>query len=246
MPSRPPAPFAPAGDAGPRRRSHDPGAVDIAPDDVSLLGARQPGHTRSPEDLAMYGYAGQGYPIYGQPNPGGAPGQEAPAHPSFLRGGREPVERESEPRREREQDLPWLADPAGSAFAFGYTTSLGASPPQRSGRGGQAGKGPKDYLRADSRVFEDVCDRLSDDDAVDASEISVEVSAGVVTLSGAVLDRHCKRRAEELCARVRGVVDIRNHLQVHKGLLRELGDALGGGADAEHHGHHGSGTRQSG
>jgi len=101
-------------------------------------------------------------------------------------------------------------------------------------------------VRADFRVFEDVCDRLSDDDAIDASEISVDVSAGVVTLSGRVLDRFGKRHAEEICARVRGVVDVCNHLRVHKGLLRELGAALGGGADAEHHGHHGSGPRQSG
>jgi hypothetical protein len=208
---------------------------DIAPDDVSLLGpptraqpeaqhegwapeARFLDRRRSETELAAYGYGGQEYPIYGQTGRASAYDDLEPA---------------------------WFADPVGSAYAFGYTTSL-RSPhghPGGPGSGGHAGKGPRDYVRADSRVREDVCDRLSDDDEVDASGIAVEVAAGEVTLSGTVRDRYGKRRAEQLAAAVRGVVDVHNRLSVDKGLLRELGDEVTGNAEREHHGHHGSGTR---
>jgi BON domain len=92
-------------------------------------------------------------------------------------------------------------------------------------------------------VLEDVCDRLSDDDQVDAGEISVSVANGEVTLEGTVVDRYSKHRAEQVAASVRGVLDVHNRLSAHKGLLRELGDKLSGDASDEHHGHHGSGTR---
>jgi hypothetical protein len=38
------------------------------------------------------------------------------------------------------------------------------------------------------------------------------------------------------------VVDVHNRLKAKKGLLREIGEELTGQDDAEHHGHHGSGT----
>lgn len=246
LPSRQRAPFDPAADADPRGRSRprDPGAVDVAPDDVSLLGRHRP---RSPEELADYGYTGQGYPLYGQPRETeGEAERRAPIRSAPYASRAAPYQRNAgdEPNLQRQ---PWLADPASSAFAFGYTTSLGAgNAPPSSRRHGNAGKGPRDYVRADGRIREDVCDRLSDDDAVDASEISVDVSVGEVTLSGTVLDRYSKRRAEDIAASVRGVLDVRNRLSVHKGLLRELGDAIGGSADEGHQGHHGSGTRQGG
>jgi len=250
MPTRHHAPFAPAPDDVPRPRR--PGAVDVAPDDVSLLGPRRRGHVRSPEDLATYGYTGQGYPLYGQPGsegPDPGPRREPPPrepnaarHPSFLRPDHGKPGNEAPTRHEDE--MPWHSDPSSSAFAFGYTTSLGAShPPPSSERTGNAGKGPKDYLRADSRVREDICDRLADDDSLDASEISVNVESAAVTLTGSVLDRFSKRRAEDIAASVRGVIDVRNELRVHKGLLREIGEELAGDPHAEHHGHQGEGPR---
>ena len=92
-------------------------------------------------------------------------------------------------------------------------------------------------------MLEDVCERLSDDDEVDASDISVKVEAGEVTLTGTVVDRFTKRRAENVAADVRGVIDVQNHLSTRKGMLRELGEKLAGDPDQEHHGHQGSGTR---
>jgi hypothetical protein len=183
---------------------------------------------RSERDLARYGYAGQGYPIYGEPR--GAPPREREPDP----------QREIDnPQREIERRRPGLFGAASTAYAFGYTTSLR---PKERIRGGHAGKGPKDYVRSDERIREDVCDRLSDDDEVDARDIAVSVTDGDVVLQGTVPDRHEKRRAEMIAFSVRGAVDVHNRLRVKKGLLREIGDRLTGD-EAAHHGHHGSGTR---
>jgi len=108
---------------------------------------------------------------------------------------------------------------------------------------GQTGKGPKGYVRSDERIREDVCDRLSEDDDVDASDITVTVKAGEVTLEGTVVDRHAKHRAEDITDSVSGVRDVTNRLRARKGLMKEIGDKLTGEDDREHRGHSGSGTR---
>jgi hypothetical protein len=79
------------------------------------------------------------------------------------------------------------------------------------------GRGPKDYQRSDERIREEVSDRLTDDDRIDASEISVQVRAGEVTLSGTVADREQKRRAEDLVESVSGVKETINNIRVTKG-----------------------------
>lgn len=81
-------------------------------------------------------------------------------------------------------------------------------------RGGFRGHGPKGYRRTDARIIEDVCERLTDDDDVDASAISVEVSDGVATLTGTVPDRRMKHRAEDLAESCAGVSDVENRLRV--------------------------------
>jgi hypothetical protein len=80
-------------------------------------------------------------------------------------------------------------------------------------RGGFYGVGPKGYRRADDRIAEEVCERLTRDHGVDASEITVEVDNGHVTLSGTVRSRQEKRRAEDL-SEVFGVSDIENRLKI--------------------------------
>jgi hypothetical protein len=117
-----------------------------------------------------------------------------------------------------------------------------ASSPSVTPRGGFSGKGPRGYTRSDDRVREDVCDRLSWDDEVDASDVTVTVSQGEVTLEGSVPDRHSKRRAEDIAENVMGVKDVHNRLKANKGLVQEVGDKLMGRA-TEEHGHAGSGTR---
>jgi hypothetical protein len=79
-----------------------------------------------------------------------------------------------------------------------------------------AGRGPKDYQRSDDRIREEVCDCMTDDPLLDASEIVVQVSTGVVTLSGTVSSRDQKRRAEDVAERVSGVKDVTNQLRVSR------------------------------
>jgi hypothetical protein len=140
-----------------------------------------------------------------------------------------------EQNRRFDIDRGWRGTSGAGTSGYGNTTR------------GQShfGKGPKGYVRSDERIREDVCDRLSDDDEVDASDITVTVKNAEVILEGAVLDRRSKHRAEDIAESVSGVKDVTNHLRARKGFLQELGDKLSGQDDAEHHGHSGSGPRAS-
>jgi osmotically-inducible protein OsmY len=86
---------------------------------------------------------------------------------------------------------------------------------QQSGQS-HSGRGPKNYQRSDERISEDVCDRLSDDHQLDASNIDVSVSGREVTLSGEVDSKQAKRRAEDCCDSVSGVEHVQNNLRVKK------------------------------
>ena len=88
---------------------------------------------------------------------------------------------------------------------------------------GEAGKGPRGYQRSDARVFEDVCDRLTDDPRVDASDVEVRVENGEVTLAGTVRSRQEKHRAEDIIEHLSGVRDVHNHLRVSHGTIGEPG-----------------------
>ena len=81
-------------------------------------------------------------------------------------------------------------------------------------KGAFSGKGPKNYVRSDERIHEDVCEHLTHHPYIDASDIEVIVRDGEVTLSGTVDARMVKRAAEEACDHVRGVKDVHNHLRV--------------------------------
>lgn len=73
--------------------------------------------------------------------------------------------------------------------------------------------GPKGYKRSDERIKEDVSDCLSDG-SIDASEITVNVQNGEVTLTGTVTDRRVKFQAESMVERCPGVKDVVNQLRV--------------------------------
>jgi osmotically-inducible protein OsmY len=79
---------------------------------------------------------------------------------------------------------------------------------------GFSGRGPKNYKRSDQRIQEDICERLTSDPYVDASEIQVEVRNGEVTLEGTVEERHMKRRAEDCVEDVSGVSQVHNRLRI--------------------------------
>lgn len=76
------------------------------------------------------------------------------------------------------------------------------------------GRGPRNYVRSDERIREDINDRLSDDPDIDASDIEVSVSSGEVTLDGKVTERFAKRHAEDIAESVTGVRHVQNNLRV--------------------------------
>jgi osmotically-inducible protein OsmY len=80
--------------------------------------------------------------------------------------------------------------------------------------GRHVGKGPKGYRRSDERIQEDINDQLTHHGDIDATEITVKVTSGVVTLSGTVEDRNAKRMAEDLAESVSGVQEVQNQLKV--------------------------------
>jgi hypothetical protein len=76
------------------------------------------------------------------------------------------------------------------------------------------GRGPRGYQRSDDRLWEDVCECLTQLGRLDASEIDVKVNNGEVTLTGTVSSREEKRMAEDAVDSVPGVQDVRNELRV--------------------------------
>ena len=128
-------------------------------------------------------------------------------------------------RERRRDDVRWSAhnpEDWGEQHlsSDGYATTWG--PRERGGywrqyeaaRRHYVGLGPKGYKRADDRIRDEICDRMTDDPALDASEIVVEVMDGEVTISGSVMSRDQKRRAEDVAARISGVRDVTNQLRV--------------------------------
>jgi hypothetical protein len=99
------------------------------------------------------------------------------------------------------------------------------APPERSPlRGEHRGKGPVNYQRSDQRIREDVCDFLTEDGEVDASEIDVKVEQCEVTLTGTVPSRDMKKRAEDVAERATGVRDVHNQLKVQRDRRSDRGE----------------------
>lgn len=83
-----------------------------------------------------------------------------------------------------------------------------------SGGGGYRGHGPRNYTRSDSRIQEDLCERLTEAPDIDPSDIEVRVSDGTVTLEGSVEERWMKHRAEDLADGCGGVRNVENRIRV--------------------------------
>lgn len=116
---------------------------------------------------------------------------------------------------------------SGRVSEFGYEDPTWAEP--QMGRTGGAterpfplpgtgfrGVGPRNYTRSDERIREDVCDQLSEDGEVDASNIDIEVEQGRVVLSGTVPERYMKHRAEDIADGCRGVQDVENRIRIER------------------------------
>jgi len=107
------------------------------------------------------------------------------------------------------------------------------------------GRGPRGYTRSDERIREDVCDALTWDPDIDASEVTVSVSSGEVTLAGEVEDRPAKRYAEDLIDDVAGVKDVHNQLRARRGFFAAMRDEVMGQTEDKEETNVGKGPRGS-
>lgn len=78
------------------------------------------------------------------------------------------------------------------------------------------GRGPKNYRRPDERILEDIHRRLEEDSYVDATDIDVVVENGEVVMTGVVVDKGAKRRAEDLAESISGVKNVENRIRIQK------------------------------
>ena len=87
---------------------------------------------------------------------------------------------------------------------------------RRRSAGTYRGIGPRGYRRSPERIYEDICDRLTENPFIDASDIEVSVSGAEVTLVGAVDSVIALRQAEEIADEVAGVSHVHNRLSVRE------------------------------
>ncbi len=181
----------PTGDTGTRRLTQPPYYGALAREDEQSARSRRPA-ARMPGD-----------------RPGVYRGHEADRYrpaappPSFGRGGSRPA------------PLSPLDIRYGSRPMRG---TAGGAPTPRS-----APSGPRNYRRSDERIREDICERLTIplerfDHAgrahLDASDVSVTVRDGTVTLEGTVSARQMKHQIEDIVDGVAGVREIENRIRV--------------------------------
>ena len=101
----------------------------------------------------------------------------------------------------------------------------GADAGSRRRSGGTAGAvsraRPARYARSPARIYEDLCDRLTESPFIDATDIEVTVAGTEVTLSGAVQDTIAMRQAQAIAEEVAGVSHVHNRLQLRESAERE-------------------------
>ena len=105
----------------------------------------------------------------------------------------------------------------GGQYGQGSGSQYGAQYGQQNQYGQQRrGQAPKNYTRSDDRLKEIVCDTLVDR-GCDCSEVEIDVTDGVVNLSGSVHERGEKHEFEWIAASVNGVKDVENRLRLDRG-----------------------------
>src|ERR1700716_3788136 len=88
-------------------------------------------------------------------------------------------------------------------------------------QGPHRGRGPRGYVRSPARIYEDLCDRLSDNPFIDASDIEVTISGAEAILSGTVPDTIALRQAQAIAEEVAGVSHVHNRLRLSPGGAHE-------------------------
>lgn len=135
-----------------------------------------------------------------------------------------------------DEDYPRRSELYGRGYGAGSGYTGPEDNPQQSRQRGESfspghrGRGPRQYTRSDERILEDVCERLTDDDYIDASDITVRVDSAMVTLSGEVGERWMKHRAEDIADACSGVRQVENRIRVQGGSASQGSHASRSGA----------------
>lgn len=160
-------------------------------------------------DAGRY-YPGAGRPDWGSTDYRGSYGWSGRRHDRYGREYGRPGDNRARMHPDFDEDRDWM-DRAGDEIRSWFGDEEAE---ERRRLDKYRGHGPKGYTRSDERIREDVCDRLTDDAFLDASDIELTVSEGEVTLAGTVSDRQAKRRAEDCADDVLGVRHVQNNLRV--------------------------------
>ena len=135
---------------------------------------------------------------------------------------------------------------AGDEIASWFGDEEASRRRDRDRKDDHSGRGPANYKRSDERIQDDVNDHLTHDWGVDASDITVTVKDGDVTLDGTVDSRQAKRRAEDSAERVSGVKHVQNNLRVKDNSPASFGNSgYGQSAASGTTGQYGSTTQPS-
>lgn len=95
------------------------------------------------------------------------------------------------------------------------------------------GKGPRGWTRSDTRLAEEVSDRLMEDRLLDARGITVAVDGATVSLTGDVPGASDAAHAEMLARGTAGVGRVENHLRYEPG--QRAVDRMGPAPEAAHY-----------
>ena len=75
-------------------------------------------------------------------------------------------------------------------------------------------RGPKNYVRSDERIKDEIYERLTREQRIDASDVTIEVEGGTARLYGSVAHRQMMHWIEDIAADCHGVNDVENKLTV--------------------------------
>jgi len=106
----------------------------------------------------------------------------------------------------------WRHAPAVAPEPVGTVEPTRQADPAPLPAGRFRGLGPRGYVRSSARIYEDICDRLTDNPFVDATDIDVAVTEIEVTLRGTVDSVEAARQAEAIAQETVGVTRVRNEL----------------------------------
>jgi hypothetical protein len=82
------------------------------------------------------------------------------------------------------------------------------------GTRGFAGLGPRNYIRTDESILEDINEKLTHHPMIDATDIEVTSFNGSVKMHGRVDNPYMKLMAEVVAWSVSGVKDVQNEISI--------------------------------